>query len=320
MKPFGDRLLYRKKRLWDQDAALMTHVLDLPEGAEGGTIGFERSKLKYMYNQESTAARLIELAAVAGQDKSLLFVEAGRDFSLGASVFLDPVSMAATLSAELLVVLSGDEDTVIDDAALLKRHLAGEPITWAGVVVNAVRNLADFKDTYLPELSGMGIQVLGVIPEIPELKSLRVHTVAEVLFCRVLAGEEGMRSEVKNIFVGAMSADSALRNPLFKKEKKLIITSGDRTDMILASLEDENTSAVILANNVLPPANVTNLAQQKGKPLMLVSLDTFQTARQVFDMEPLLGHDDPEKLDRITEAVAKHVDVNRWAGPQANDP
>ncbi|MBN2361569.1 MAG: AAA family ATPase, partial [Deltaproteobacteria bacterium] len=53
MKPFGDRLLYRKKRLWDYDAALISQVLGLTESAETITIGFERAKLRYMYTPEA---------------------------------------------------------------------------------------------------------------------------------------------------------------------------------------------------------------------------------------------------------------------------
>ena len=41
MKPLGDRLLYRKKRLWDYDAALVTNVFGLEDNPEDMTIGFE---------------------------------------------------------------------------------------------------------------------------------------------------------------------------------------------------------------------------------------------------------------------------------------
>ncbi len=49
MKPFGDRLLYSKKRLWDYDAALMTELYSLNEPPEGMSIGFDHSKLRYMH-------------------------------------------------------------------------------------------------------------------------------------------------------------------------------------------------------------------------------------------------------------------------------
>ena len=42
--------------------------------------------------------------------------------------------------------------------------------------------------------------------------------------------EEGLNRLAKHIFVGAMSADAPMRPPLFQKEDKLIITSGDRSN------------------------------------------------------------------------------------------
>ncbi len=35
LKPFGERLLYRKKRLWDYDSALITAYLWTPRGSRG---------------------------------------------------------------------------------------------------------------------------------------------------------------------------------------------------------------------------------------------------------------------------------------------
>ena len=54
LKPFGDRLIYRKKRLWDYDAALITNIFGLEQSSEDMTIGFEHSKLRYMYDEAST--------------------------------------------------------------------------------------------------------------------------------------------------------------------------------------------------------------------------------------------------------------------------
>lgn len=41
MKPFGDRLLYSKKRLWDYDAALMTNLYAMKESPDDMSIGFD---------------------------------------------------------------------------------------------------------------------------------------------------------------------------------------------------------------------------------------------------------------------------------------
>ncbi len=59
MKPFGDRLLYRKKRLWDYDAALVTDLFSLKENAEDISISHQHSKVRYMYDADMTKGKLL---------------------------------------------------------------------------------------------------------------------------------------------------------------------------------------------------------------------------------------------------------------------
>ncbi|RLF61486.1 MAG: hypothetical protein DRN16_03650, partial [Thermoplasmata archaeon] len=52
MKPFGERIVYKKKRLWDYDAASIVKIFKLDEVPENLSIGFDHSKIMYMYNEE----------------------------------------------------------------------------------------------------------------------------------------------------------------------------------------------------------------------------------------------------------------------------
>ncbi len=154
----------------------------------------------------------------------------------------------------------------------------------------------------------MGIQVIGAIPYQTDLTHFSVDYLAERLFAKVIAGEGGLNRWVKNIFVGAMSADAALRNPLFQKENKLIITSGDRSDMILAALES-HAVGIILTNEILPPSNIMSKAADRNIPLLLVSADTYQVAKQIDSMEPLLTKASAEKIALLGQLIQKHVNL-----------
>lgn len=93
-----------------------------------------------------------------------------------------------------------------------------------------------------------------------------------------------------------------------RAHEKLVITSGDRSDMILASIEAGGTSAVVLTNNILPPAQVMSKATEKKIPLLLVPGDTYSVAMQVERIEPLLTADDAQKAKQIERLFAEHVD------------
>ena len=313
VKPFGERMLYRKKRLWDYDSSLITAVFGLKEDPVDMSIGFDHSKLRYMYDEEGTRQKVLETIGRVGSDRDVLFIEGGRDLTYGISVHLDTLSLAKFTGGKLFIVVSGDEDSILDDLLFLKRHVNLAGVNINGFIINKVQNLEEFQSTHLPAIRQMGVQVVGVIPYQSELTYFSVSYLAERLFAKVLCGEGGLSRVVKNIVIGAWSANVFLQNPLFKKENKLVITGGDRTDMILASLESD-TSGIILTNNILPPSNIISKASEKNIPLLIVFSDTYQTAKQIESLEPLLTKDDTEKAELLKNLFQKHVNVQEIFG------
>jgi len=310
IKPFGDRMLYSKKRLWDHDAMLLTNVLGIKENPEDISLGFEHSKLKFMYDEEGSKKKLAEMASKVGKDKDILFVEGGKDLAYGTSVNLDPLSVAKVLKAKLLLVLSGREGVIVDDIAFMKRYVNYKGIELAGAIVNKVQDPADFKDTYMESINELDIPVLGVLPFQPELTYMTAEYLADALLAKIVAGETGLGNKIKNIFVGAMSASTALRDESFKKENILIITRGDRHDLILAALEID-AAAILLTNGHLPPASIISQASEKGVPVLMLPHDTFQVSKKVDDLEPLITKRDTEKMEIFEKMVRDCVDIKK---------
>ncbi|MCF7808871.1 MAG: AAA family ATPase [Candidatus Marinimicrobia bacterium] len=308
LKPFGDRLLYRKKRLWDFDAAAATAAMGAEESPETMSIGFDHSKLRFMYDKESIAQKVREIAEINSKDKDLMFIESGTELTRGLSVNLDALSLCDYLDAELIIVMSGSPDQICDDAYSLKKLLDKSSVKLAGIVFNKVRDVEDFKTVYMEHYESLELPVLGVIPNDETLTRPSMQFIADLFFAKVLAGDKGLGNMYKDIFVGAMSADAVLRVQRFNKESKLVITSGDRSDMILAAL-DTHTSGIILTNNILPPSNIIAKASAAEVPLLLVAQDTFQAAKKVDELIPLLSKDDEEKMEILKQLIAENVDI-----------
>jgi BioD-like phosphotransacetylase family protein len=306
LKPFGDRLIYRKKRLWDYDSALVTNIFGLDQSSDDITLGFEHSKLRYMYDEAGTKNKVQEMAGKLSAN-SMLVVEGGMDLTYGSSVKLDTLSLVKYLGGRLILVVSGDEGTIIDDITFAKKYVDMTDIDW-GVIINKVNNLEDYKANQLRDVREMGVKVLGIIPNEPKLTQVPMSYIAEKLQARVISGEGGLNKKVNKILVGSMGGDTATRYPLWKSENKLAITSGDRSDYIVAALES-STSGIILTNNFLPPQNLISKAADKNVPMLLVPFDTFTTAKQVDDMVPLLTKDDDERIDILHKLVSANVDI-----------
>ncbi len=308
LKPFGDRLLYRKKRLWDYDSALVAEVFGLTMDPREMSIGFDHSKLRFMYDEETTKQKLRELVANAEAGKDAVLIESGGDLTHGVAVNLDAVSLARAMDASLLILMSGADQTVLDDIAFVQRHVNLEGVELMGVVVNKLPDVEDFRNTYETELRDQGVNILGLVPNDPELNYPSVGFLSETLFAKVVTGADAMGSVVENVFVGAMSADAARRQPLFKKARKLVITSGDRDDMILLALEGD-TVGLILTNGIAPHSSIISQATERGIPMLLTADDTFKVAKAVDEANYLLRSDEESKLERLTALVRKHVDV-----------
>ncbi len=310
LKPFGDRLLYQKKRLWDYDSALVTNVLELEESPENISIGFAHSKLRFMYDEASTKEKLNEIIDKVSKDKDVIFIEGGKNLNYGFSVYLDPLTVARSTGAKLLLVVSGPDETIIDEITFLTRCVNTENIELMGVIVNKVKDVDNFKDLYLDTFKELGVKVLGIIPYRKELTHVSMDFINQNIFAKVLAGEKGLNNKVEHIFVGAMSAAQVVKRPLWSLENKLIITPGDRVDMITAALES-STAGIILTNNILPEDPIIeSKANMANIPLLLVSGDTFATAKQIDDMEITFTKDETGKIDLLEKLAKEHIDLS----------
>ncbi len=309
LKPLGDRFLYRKKRLWDYDASLLTQLFGLGEEPETISIGFDHSKLRYMYDRTSIFSEYNRILEQVGADREAVFVECGKDLAYGASVCLDPLTISHETGAPVIILASGGENEIADDLAFIHRFVTHDEATIGGVIINKVVQMEDFCDVHLPEIEKLGVNVLGVLPHRAEFSTLSLATVADKLFAKVLAGESGLSNRVRSVVVGAMSVGAALVDPHISDPDKLVITSGDRSDMILAMMETEGTAGIVLTNDIIPPANIVAKAADQGIPLLLVSGDTYSTALQVERIRPLLRTEDEAQIDKLTAMISDHVDI-----------
>jgi hypothetical protein len=264
-----------------------------------------------MYDGEGRRKRLQEMVSQALGE--ILFVEGGKSLRYGVSLGLDAISVAKDIGAELVIVISGNEDVMMDDAVFVKKYLDMNGVSFKGVIFNKVQNREEFKDFYANKIEEQGIKVLGIIPYEKEMTFLTVQYLSRRLLAKVITGENGLNRVVKNFMVGAMTLNALFQSPVFKKEDKLVITSGDREDMILAALESQ-TVGVVITNNILPSSNIISKAYERNIPLLLVPQDTYQAATQIDNIESLIVKDDTRKMERMEQLVKTHVLLQAFGG------
>jgi BioD-like phosphotransacetylase family protein len=311
LKPLGDRMVYREKKVWDYDAELITSLFGMKEYPEDMTIGFEHSKLRYMYDEGGRKRKLDEMVSHAG--KELLFVEGAENLRYGISLGMDPLSLARDIGGKVLVLINGQGDVLLDDTLFVKDYLDMTHVPFKGVIFNNVQNPEDFETVYLREIAKRGIPVLGILPYEKELTYVTADFLAKRLFAKVVTGEKGLKRVVKNILVGAMSINALYQTPLFKQEGKLVITPGDRADMILAAIESD-AACLVITNNILPSSSIISKADERNIPLLMVPHDTYRVATQIDAIESLIAKEDATKVDLLEQLVRKYVNLKEIAG------
>ncbi|MBN2038918.1 MAG: phosphotransacetylase family protein [Spirochaetes bacterium] len=318
-KPLGDRLIYKRKKSWDYDANVIVNLLgrkgELESRYEKITLGFDHAKLRYMYDDAGIKSALDEMIQEIGDGNDVMFFEGGRNLSFGTGLNLDPISLTKMVDGTLVVVVSGNREAVMDEIRFFNKYMHMEGCSFGGVIINKVHDIEDFENVCVPYIREMGVELLGLIPYKEQLTYFTLDFLAEKLFAKVLAGEDNLKNAVQNIIIGALSTTDPHRNPLFtrpslNKPNQLMITGGDRSDMILAAL-DRDTAGIILTNDIMPPQNIISKVKECGIPLLLVTMDTFQAAKQIEDLDALLTPDNDEKLNLLSQLIEKYTTIDK---------
>jgi phosphate acetyltransferase len=156
--------------------------------------------------------------------------------------------------------------------------------------------------------------LLSVIPYNSKLNNPRVREVAEQLQASVIYGKQRWDTLICDYLVTAMQVSNALN---WLEEGQLIITPGDRGDMILAMLQADHsanypTLAGILLSGGFPPApSIMKLIDGLANPLPILSVetDTYTTAAQAKEIKGSIVAGDLEKIRLSLELFAKYIDT-----------
>lgn len=187
-------------------------------------------------------------------------------------------------------------------------------------VVGAVRTIRDrpVEDLTVEDLKTCavfddGFHLLGAVPWSQQLASPRTKDIAEFLDARVLNEGELAQRRVVDVSLCARSVKN-MTNRL--RPDALIVTPGDRDDIILATcmaaVNGVPLAGLLLTSGIEPAENITDLCQgayQKGLPILLVETDSYMTAADCASMDTSVPFDDLERVERVMDDVASHLDV-----------
>jgi phosphate acetyltransferase len=162
-----------------------------------------------------------------------------------------------------------------------------------------------------------GIPRVYVLPEEPFLEQPTVRDISRGLGAELISGDDAwLDGEVRTVKVAAMELPNFLDH---LEEGSLVITPGDRSDIILGTLAaaDRSTSyprvaGMVLTGNLKPAPQIERLIGGRCSsqvPVLAVSTDTFTTAMNVSNIRPALAVEDKRKIAAALGVIESHMDL-----------
>jgi BioD-like phosphotransacetylase family protein len=313
-KPYGDHLVYSKKSIHDLDAMVFHDWLGMGNEVLESTLGFDADKIISHWNPQELDIVLKKNYDAVAKGKGMIIVETARNYSFGGHMDLDSVSLAQKFDSELVLVADGDVPLILDKVLAISK-CAENIVKLKGIVINKVsdEDREKIEIEVPPVLERKGIKLLGILPRRTELEWGHMRLVLEKLNAKLIAGSDGLGNIVKTVQVGALSAEQAMKMPNFFRENKVLITGGDRVDLIFACLSQE-TAGIVLTNNILPHPKVIAKADDMNIPIISVHMDTYTTAKAVEKIIAEIAPGEEEKKTLIKNMAKKELDMDAILG------
>ncbi len=321
IKPVGQRFVEVDGRQIDEDSVLIDDTFGVHTPLEAmSPIAIEPSfTRRYIENAnvDFLTRRIQNSFDRAAWEKDFIIIEGTGHAGVGSVFDLSNARVAHLLGSKVILVTKGGIGRPIDEIALNKALFDREGVELVGVILNKVapekyQTVRDFAGRGLARL---GIDLLGVIPAEAVLATPTLDQIAAVVGGSFLnAPGEGRRS-VERVIIGAMNSTHVIEH---FRPGTLVITPGDREDVILAALStctlterDGNSLAgLVLSGDLVPHQNVLDLLKNSHLPVIGSPYDSYVVASRVHSMSVKTLPGDRQKIGRIQALVDEHIDID----------
>jgi phosphate acetyltransferase len=157
--------------------------------------------------------------------------------------------------------------------------------------------------------------MVNSIPIISSLKNPTIQEIVKELNAKVLFGAAFLNNQIGSFSVGAMQ----LRNYLLNlKENGLVITPGDRADIILGALQANESvnypsiSGIVLTGNIIPEDSILKLIEGLSTvvPIIAVEEGTYVITNKIGAIKPKIYANNKEKILTSINTFENYVDLD----------
>lgn len=318
IKPVGQKYVMVEGEKVDKDAILMKEVCGLKENLKdinpiAVEEGFTRSYLEKP-DPGPLLQKIKESYIRVTDGKEVVVIEGTGHGGVGTVFDLSNATVADLLKAPVILISIGGIGRPIDEIALNSAFFSRFNVSVKGVLINKVipEKKAVVEKYVRIGLARLNLSVLGVIPYLPVLAHPTVNQIFEAVKGKLIVGGERMKRQIWNVVVGAMTPRHALD---YFRPGSLLITPGDREDIILAALTHSSTtsedscmiSGILLTGGLYPHKAILDLLAKGNIPTMISGEGTYEIASLVHSLEVKIRPEDTEKIEMARRLVEENI-------------
>ena len=322
IKPVGQRFVEIEGQQIDEDSVLINQTFGVQTPLEAmSPIAVEPDfTRRYIEdsNNEQLVRRIQNSFDRAAWEKDFVIIEGTGHAGVGSVFDLSNARVAHLLGAKVILITRGGIGRPIDEVALNKALFDQEGVEVIGVVLNKILpSKFDYvRDFAQRGLARLGIELLGAIPEEPLLANASLGQIRQTIKGTFINAKEKSRRRVRKIIIGAMSSTHVMEH---FQPGTLIITPGDREDVILAALSSSTLSdgegpaiaGLVFSGDLLPHQSVLDLLANSELPVIASPLDSYAVASGIYSMTVKTLPGDVEKIDKIQALIDRYVNTDR---------
>ncbi len=254
------------------------------------------------------------------EDRFDFILVEGTDFS-GEAVFVEldvNAVIAKNLGIPVILVGSGkgkSSDELVTNLNLAYDSFLDKEVKVLGIVANKVEEQHLESVAKLLEEAVEEKIFIGVIPMIRSLNNPTIKEIVDELKATVLIGENQLDNQVETSAVGAMQ----LRNFFVHlKSNCLVITPGDRADIILTSLQASisdnypKIAGILLTGGLLPEEPIMKLIQglKEVVPILAIENGTFEVANKIGAIRSHIYPSNEQRIYTSLNTFDKHMNIS----------
>ncbi len=265
-------------------------------------------------NHDVLARRIRHSFDRAAWEKDFTIIEGSGHAGVGSVFDLSNVRVARLLRSKILLVVPGGIGRPIDEAALNAALCEREGVEIVGVVMNKVlEERMDYVTDFARRgFRRLGLELLGVIPLQKMLAEPSLAQIAGKIQGDFLCNEPRARNLAARVVIGAVSSANLLPR---LSPRTLLITPGDREDLVLAAITEAAPAGLlaglILSDGLRPHPKLLSLLEKTDIPVVFSPIDSYSIAKRIHSLTVKIQPGDREKIQRIQDLVARHLDVDR---------